>query len=101
LKAIYKPPPDEFGTTREPDSSGPEFIVQPPFMIGGWLLDMLRARATDTDIVGTLQQRVLDGKSDLHEAQHILNEVGRHRGGAAVLKRFVTQEIITQLARRG
>jgi hypothetical protein len=90
-----------YGTTPSAESDfwleAPDYIVHPPFQTPLWLLDLLRARATDEEVVATLQERVLKRESDLHEAQWILNMIGGRPGGAALLKKFVTQELITRL----
>lgn len=96
--------PDAFGTTHVAEfgivPNERERVVHPPFDVPKWLFRMMRAGASAADIVATLRERLLNGESDLHEAQHVLNDVGRRVGGGEVLKRFVTQEIVSDLGRK-
>ena len=96
--------PDVVGTTAAAEADWawewPERVVHAPFEVRPWLDELLRREASDEEIVATLQERLLSGESDLHEAQKILNYVGGRPGGPAVLKRFVTQDIINRLAER-
>lgn len=94
-----------FGTTSVGDlettiSTAPECVVHPPFRVRRWLRDMIASNSESYEIVNTLFQRLLDGQSDLHEAQRILSDIGRHPAGAAVLKNLVTQDKINRLCRR-
>jgi hypothetical protein len=94
--------PIAFGTTRatELEPEQPERVIHRRLPAPKWVIDRLRANDSPDDILAILQGRLLSGESNLHEAQLIINDLGRRPGGAAAIKRFVTQEIITRLARR-
>ena len=77
----------------------PDRVVHPPFRVPMWLRDMLKSKTDNAQIAATLLERLVRGQSDLHEAYRIVNHIGRLPGGAAIAKRFVTQENISLVSR--
>ncbi|MGC2111834.1 MAG: hypothetical protein WA655_20120 [Candidatus Korobacteraceae bacterium] len=49
----------------------------------------------------TLRDRVLSGKVDLHTAKAIVNSAGRHPEGREAVKKLFTQEMVSELYKRG
>ena len=99
---FYPRQPTAFGTTKanEEEREKPERVIHHRLKAPDWVQDRLRAKASPGDILAMLQDRVIRGESDLHEALGILNDFGRRPDGGAALKRFVTQEIITRFGKR-
>ncbi len=94
--------PDDFGTTAaassSPLSDEVQRVLHPAFRLPPWLLGLLRDKASGVEIGARLQESLLNKEADLHDVQYILNSIGGQRGGATVLKRFVTQETINRLS---
>ena len=80
-------------------TDAPDCVVHRPFRAPRWVREKISAKAGYAEIVATLRERLLRGESDLHEAQRILNDIGRRPGGGAVVKRAVTQSIVARLNR--
>jgi hypothetical protein len=92
-----------WGTTRGApfgEERQPERVIHPRFRLPDWVLEQLRANSSAEEILRMLTGRVLNRASNLHEAQRILNDLGQRPTGGAAVKQFVTQDIITRLARR-
>lgn len=61
---------------------------------------MVDKGSTIEEVAGELQRRVLAGESDLHEAQTVINSLGAAPSGAPVVRRLITQDILTSMHAR-
>jgi hypothetical protein len=102
-------PPDDprqplaFGTTNASEfeaERGPERVLHRRFRTPDWVLDKLRAQASPEDLVADVRDRILNGTTNLHDAQRILNDLGRQGRGGAAFKGRVTQDLLRRLGRR-
>lgn len=75
---------------------GPEDIDAPI-----WFREMLEKRTPLEEIMRALRDRVLSGKVDLHTAKALVNSAGRHPEGREAVKKLFTQEMVSELYKRG
>jgi hypothetical protein len=68
-----------------------------------WVRALAQKKVKDRVAVESALDRVtrFPGKSSLMVAQQVLNDFGAKKGGGALLRKMVTQKLVTQLIKKG